>query len=82
MLKKCKKHLDSVEESYFQHLKFAFRYSMCCFKAGFMALAHALFPCFFERSASEMVKRLAGCVDAQQERHKFARHKNKLNKKK
>jgi hypothetical protein len=71
MLKKCKNHLGSVEESYFQHMKFALKYSFCCFKAGFMSLIHAFFPCCFMSSASQTIKKLAGCVDGKDNRQDF-----------
>lgn len=60
MIKKSIHHLASVNESYFQHQRFAFRYGLTCMAAGFMALVHGLVPAWFETRASETVQDLAG----------------------
>jgi len=59
MFETSKAHLDKVEESYFEHLSVAFRYSCNCFKASLMALAHGLVRGLFETAASELVSSLA-----------------------
>ena len=63
MLSKSKEHLVSVNESYTQHMGFALRFGLCCFKAGFMAATHALIPAFFQTGASDEVKRLCAALD-------------------
>lgn len=59
MLKRSRQHLRDAGESYFEHQAVAFRYSMRCFAAGFMALVHAVVPGLCITSASELVKKLA-----------------------
>lgn len=59
MLRKSRQHLIDTQESYFQHQRFALRYAVSCFSAGFMALIHGLIPAFFQTSASEKVGELA-----------------------
>lgn len=58
MIEKCKKHLNSVSESYVQHMAFAFKLGFSCILAGFMAIIHGIFPAFFENAASERIKKL------------------------
>lgn len=59
MIRKSRDHLRDAGEHYFEHQGVAFRYSMRCFRAGFMALAHAVVPGMCVTSASDEVKRLA-----------------------
>ena len=59
MIGKCKKHLNTVSESYVQHMAFAFKYGGGCFVAGFMAIIHGICPALFETAASERIARLA-----------------------
>ena len=51
-------HPDSVGESYGEHFVFAAGFGGALIAAGLAALAHALVPCLFERTASSTVKRL------------------------
>lgn len=51
-------HPRSVEETYFEHLLFASRFSLQLMGAAFVALIHAILPCFFEKTASSVVARL------------------------
>ena len=48
-------HPRSVEESYFEHLVFAGKFSAKLILAGLAALVHALIPCLFEKTASRMI---------------------------
>ncbi|NNL19298.1 MAG: hypothetical protein HKP37_11215, partial [Boseongicola sp.] len=48
-------HPASVDESYGQHARFAFGFSMKLFAAAGAALVHAVIPCLFEKTASRMV---------------------------
>lgn len=63
LISKSKAHIAAVEESYFKHLLFALKYAFCCFKAGFMAIIHGFVPAFFETGASDLVKKMARCVN-------------------
>ena len=51
-------HPRSVDESYVQHLFFAGWFSMKLFSAAAAALVHALLPCCFEKTASNIVVEL------------------------
>lgn len=48
-------HLRSVDESYFEHLLFAGGFALRLVGAGMAALIHALIPCLFEKTASQMI---------------------------
>lgn len=51
-------HPRSVDESYFEHLAFASRFSFTLLAAAGAAFVHALIPCLFEKTASKIVARL------------------------
>jgi len=48
-------HPRSVDESYFEHMAFAGKFSGKLFLAGLCALVHAVLPFMFERTASGMI---------------------------
>ena len=48
-------HPASVDESYGEHARFAFGFSLKLFGAAFAALVHAAVPCLFEKTASRIV---------------------------
>ena len=51
-------HPGSVDETYLQHAAFAATFSLMLFAAAFAALAHAVLPFAFEKTASRIVARL------------------------
>ncbi|MBO6813954.1 MAG: hypothetical protein JJ891_03760 [Rhizobiaceae bacterium] len=51
-------HPNSVEESYFQHFRFAMNFSGTLFVAACAALIHALVPALCERTASSRINEL------------------------
>ncbi len=51
-------HPQSVEESYFEHLLFALKFSGKLFFASLAALIHALIPSFCEKTASNTISDL------------------------
>lgn len=51
-------HPSSVDESYFQHARFAGGFAFWLLLAGFAALIHALLPFAFERTGSDIIRRL------------------------
>ncbi|MEZ5913716.1 MAG: DUF6356 family protein [Paracoccaceae bacterium] len=51
-------HPQSVDETYFEHAGFAFRFALTLFGAALAALVHALLPFAFEKTASRTVARL------------------------
>ena len=56
-------HPASVDETYFQHMRFAARFSAMLFAAGAAALIHALVPCLFEKTASNRIRKLYSLID-------------------
>ena len=59
MIRRSKQHLHEAGESYWHHLRFAFRYAASCMVAGLMALMHGMIPALFTTSASRKVQQLA-----------------------
>jgi len=55
-------HPATVDESYSEHLIFAWSFGLELIGAGIAALTHALVPCLFERTASTTVKRLHAII--------------------
>ena len=51
-------HPASVDETYFEHMAFAGRFSGKLFAAAFAALVHAVLPFLFEKTASGIVGQL------------------------
>jgi hypothetical protein len=51
-------HPASVEESYIEHLFFAFRFAFWLAVAGWAALVHAFIPGLCEKTASSIIRRL------------------------
>ncbi len=58
MLEKCQKHLDSVHESYVQHLAFAVCFGFRMIGVGVAAIAHGLFPAVFQHTGSHTIFKL------------------------
>ncbi|MEM9523351.1 MAG: DUF6356 family protein [Pseudomonadota bacterium] len=48
-------HPRSVDETYFQHMRFAGWFSSRLILAGGAAAIHAVIPCLFERTARRMI---------------------------
>jgi hypothetical protein len=48
-------HPTAVGESYFEHMKFALKFSGRLFRAGFAAFAHGCVPAVCETTASEAI---------------------------
>lgn len=51
-------HPKSVDETYFQHMLFALRFSVKLHGAALAALIHAILPFLFEKTASRIVGEL------------------------
>lgn len=52
------KHPNSINETYFQHLKCALTFGVKCLIAGFAVIIHSFLPFLFEFTASNIVKKL------------------------
>jgi len=48
-------HPRSVDETYFEHMRFAGWFASRLFAAGGAALVHAFVPCLFEKTAGRMI---------------------------
>lgn len=64
MLKKCQDHLDSVHESYGQHLCFATGVGLKLIGAGVASILHGLFPAIFQYTGSQTIFKLADGMKA------------------
>ena len=51
-------HPASVDETYFEHLVFASRFAFRLFAAGGAALVHAVLPFMFEKTASQLIRKM------------------------
>lgn len=51
-------HPATVDETFFQHMRFAGTFSAKLFAAGGAALVHAIIPCLFEKTASKIINDL------------------------
>lgn len=58
MIKKCKDHLECVEESYFQHMCHALSYGGRMIFGGLGAVLHALIPALCQTTASSVTAKL------------------------
>ena len=56
------KHPKSVDETYFEHMKCAFKFFYTLLGLSIAALVHAVFPFLFEHTASRGVKKLNDCM--------------------
>ena len=56
-------HPNSVGETYIEHMGFALRFSALLFAAGFCALVHAVLPFCFEKTASNIIRRLYARIE-------------------
>ena len=48
-------HPHSVGETYFQHFKFAIQFGINMVVGGVACMIHAIFPCFFEKTGSNIL---------------------------
>jgi len=58
MIKKSKDHLNSVNESYFEHLSIAANVGFKMLSCGLMALVNGIIPGIFQTEASNKIKEL------------------------
>lgn len=57
-------HPATVDESYFQHMRFALTFAFWLTVAGLAALVHAVVPAACETTASRILRRLVAKMDA------------------
>ena len=51
-------HPSSVDETYFEHARFAASFAIMLFAAAFAATIHAVIPCLFEKTASRLIAKM------------------------
>ena len=56
------KHPKSVDETYFEHMKCAFKFFYTLLGLSLAALVHGIFPFWFQTTASRGVKKLNDCM--------------------
>lgn len=56
-------HPNSVNESYFRHMRFALGFAFWLGLAGIAALIHAIFPFACETTASRIIRRLFARIE-------------------
>ena len=54
-----RKHLQENNMSYLQHFHFAWMHGVVCLVAGLCLMIHAIFPCWFQTTGSDLVGLLA-----------------------
>ncbi|MCI5106847.1 MAG: DUF6356 family protein [Pseudomonadales bacterium] len=57
-MKALRRHLDEVEESYFEHLTHALGFSLTLLWAALCCLVHAFLPFLCEKRGSQLIKGL------------------------
>ena len=63
MKKLFTKHPGEVEETYFEHMCCAMKFHFTLLRLSFAALVHAIFPFWFENTASNGIKELNDCME-------------------
>ena len=58
MIKKSKGHLNSINESYFEHMNIAANVGFKMLSGSLMALLHGIVPGIFQTDASNKIKEL------------------------
>ena len=51
-------HPQTVDETYFEHMRFASWFALKLLAAGSAALAHAIVPAAFEKTAGNIIREL------------------------
>ncbi len=62
-------HPASVDESYFQHMRFAATFAFWLGTAALAALAHAVIPAVCETTTSRILRRLHARIEARHTAH-------------
>ena len=62
------KHPKEVNETYFEHMKCAFKFFCTLLKLSLAALIHSVFPFLFKTTASNGIKKLNDCMQNRREK--------------
>ena len=61
-------HPNKVDETYLEHMKCAFIFFYTLLRLSLAALVHSIFPFWFERTASNGIKKLNDCMQDRREK--------------
>lgn len=70
LLRLFREHPNSVDETYFQHMRMSFSFSVPMLFASLALAVHALFPFLFVRTGSKVVTSLHERMVASREKHR------------
>ena len=63
MINESNEHLKEAKETYFEHMKNAFKISFGMIVGGFKGVIHALVPSLFTTAASDRIKKLNAYIE-------------------
>jgi hypothetical protein len=66
LIARSRAHLESVEESYGAHQRFAFGVGWTMVRAGFACILHGLVPALFPTTGSDAIRRLSGVISTRE----------------
>jgi len=58
MIKDSQKHLNEVNETYFQHMRIAFKIGFTMLVTGVFCLVHGLIPSLFKKTGSNQIAKM------------------------
>ena len=58
MIKDSQKHLNEVNETYFQHMRIAFKIGFTMLMTGVFCLIHGLIPGLFKKTGSNQIAKM------------------------
>ncbi len=58
MIKDSQKHLNEVNETYFQHMRIAFKIGITMLVTGVFCLIHGLIPGLFKKNGSNQITKM------------------------
>jgi len=78
LIARSRAHLESVDESYGAHQRFAFGVGWTMVKAGFACIVHGLVPALFPTTGSDAIRRLNGVISDRERIHEIASRREGL----
>lgn len=78
LIARSRAHLESVDESYGAHQRFAFGVGWTMVKAGFACILHGLVPALFPTTGSDAIRRLHGVISDRERIHEIASRREGL----
>jgi len=78
LIARSRAHLESVDESYGAHQRFAFGVGWTMVKAGFACILHGLVPALFPTTGSDAIRRLNGVISDRERIHEIASRREGL----